>query len=220
MYKKVGVSISADFKKLHGDCAVDQPFAGYIELGRMAKDRNTAKQQNVGLVELTGTLLRRSLKNDPTIRISTHWANAKLSQDFIDHAARNVYATWAIFDTLNKIHLPQPISATSPAGTPITLHATDGQPVAHGIIAFERPKKFRGVNVTPTRVIITVSEVAVPGYLIPASLQEDKTSRPLSAFSDPPFSIVSAVRSLRTHPLPVVPSGELMLLNQMIIILN
>lgn len=149
-----------------------------------------------------------------------HWANAKLSQDFIDHATRNVYATWAIFDTLNKIHLPQPISATSPAGMPITLHTTDSQPVAHGIIAFEHLKQFQGVNVTPTRVIITVSEVVVPGYLIPTSLQEDKTSQPLSAFGDPPFSIVSAVCSLCTHPLPVVPLGELMLLNQMITILN
>jgi 3'-5' exonuclease len=204
-HKKVGVSIAADLKKLQGDCNVNRPFTGYVELGGMAKDRNAAERRNIGLVALTGTVLRRNLKNDPTIRISTHWAEAQLSQDFINYAALNVYATWAVYDTLDRMDVPQPISATSPAGTLVTLHATDGQPVADGIIAFDRPKQFHGVNVTPGRAIVTVSEVMVPSYLIPASLQEDKISRPLSHFGNPPFSILSAVRSLRTRSAP---SGE------------
>jgi hypothetical protein len=198
----VGVSIAADFKKLQGDCNVNRPFTGYVELGGMAKGRNAAEQWNIGLVALTGTILQWNLRNDPTIRISTHWAEAQLSQDFINYAALNVYATWAVYDTLNRMDVPQPIS---PAGTLVTLHATDGQPVANGIIAFDQPKQFHGVNVTPGRAIVTVSEVMVPSYLIPASLQEDKISRPLSHFGNPPFSILSAVHSLQTRSAP---SGE------------
>jgi hypothetical protein len=79
----VGVSITADFKKLPGDCNINRPFTGYVELGGVAKDRNAAERQNIGLVALIGTKLQRNLKNDPTIQVSTHWAEAQLSQDLL-----------------------------------------------------------------------------------------------------------------------------------------
>jgi hypothetical protein len=193
------VNIGADFKKLQADCRIDRPFVGDIELGRMARERGAAKRNNVGLAELTATLLWRNLKKDPTVSVSTHWADAELGHDFITTAKLNVYATWAVYDTLDHIDVPHPITSDSPAGMAITLHANDGQPVAHGIIAFDRPPKFEGVNVTANRAIIIVSEVSVPGYLIPASLRADKTPTALSSLGRPPFSILCTTRSLCTR---------------------
>jgi hypothetical protein len=89
----VGVNIGADFKKLQADCRIDQPFVGDIKLGRMASKRGAAKQNNVGLAELTATLLGRNLKKDPTVNVSTSWADAELGHDFITTAELNVYAT-------------------------------------------------------------------------------------------------------------------------------
>ncbi|KAG2116808.1 hypothetical protein DEU56DRAFT_761486 [Suillus clintonianus] len=76
LFKKVGVSVGADFKRLQNDCgmhhgaASDEPFAGHVELGAMAKERGATVKRTVGLAELVGILLGRHLPKDPQVRVS------------------------------------------------------------------------------------------------------------------------------------------------------
>ncbi|KAG2038645.1 hypothetical protein BDR03DRAFT_1009628 [Suillus americanus] len=76
----------------------------------------------------------------------------------------------------------------------------DGQEVAHGIVSLQRPSAVDGINVTSTRVVMTISMVLVPSFLMPASLCKAKKAIPLSSFGSPPFLVVTHVRSLRVCP--------------------
>jgi 3'-5' exonuclease len=195
----VGVNIGADFKKLQKDCGLAQPFCGNVELRALAKERNVSNRKNVGLADLCGNLLHRYLKKDPTVRISSHWADAQLAQDFLDYAVMDVYATWAVYENLMRIKAPQSVSPETPRGTLVTLHATDRKPVAQGCIALERPDKCQGVNVTARRVVIIITDVLVSSYLIPGSLRGDRQSVALFKCGETPFSILTTYRALRTR---------------------
>ncbi|GBE82644.1 hypothetical protein SCP_0410290 [Sparassis crispa] len=204
-YKKVGVNISADFKKLQADCgfiAKDAEFSGQIELGTMAVERNAAKRKNTSLVDLSASILRCALIKDPMIRVSTHWSDSELSQEFVNYAALDVFATWEIFHHLNGMAISQPVTAESLGGTAVTLHSTDGTLVASGIVALDhRPTNLHGVTVTNSRVIVTISNIHVPGYLHPAYLCPSHKATAISTMGTPPFSIVAYAKHLCTSPL-------------------
>ncbi|KAG2059870.1 hypothetical protein BDR06DRAFT_967438 [Suillus hirtellus] len=139
LFKKVGVSVGADFKRLQNDCgihhgiALDELFAGHMEWGAMAKECGATVKRTVGLAKLIRILLGRHLPKDPQVHVSPQWADAVLPQEYINYAVLNVYA------------VSQPIVATTPSGTAIALLAPDGQEVAHGIVALEHPPALNGV---------------------------------------------------------------------------
>jgi hypothetical protein len=93
--------------------------------------------------------------------------------------------------------------------------ANDGKEVAHGIVALERPKALNGVNLTPTRVAVTISKVIISSFLLSPSLCPSKRSVSLDSFGQPPFTIVSNSRNLCVcilgHDMvqpPVTPQSE------------
>ncbi|KAG0696824.1 hypothetical protein DFH29DRAFT_1024356, partial [Suillus ampliporus] len=206
LFKKVGVSIGADFKRLQNDCgmhhgaASDEPFAGHMELGAMAKEHGATVKRTVGLAELVGILLGRHLPKDPQVRVSPRWADAVLPQEYINYAVLDVYAVSQVHLQLVGMDIAQPVVATTPSGTAIALLAPDGKEVAHGIVALERPPALNGVDVSPKRVVMTVSKVLVPSFLLPARLQKAKQAKSLASFSSTPFSIVADIRNLRICP--------------------
>ncbi|KAK2467285.1 hypothetical protein APHAL10511_000834 [Amanita phalloides] len=213
-FKKAGVNISASFKRLQRDCAfgpLDPPFAGQVELGTMALSRGAATRRNVSLVELAGTLLRRFLPKDPQICVSSHWADPQLPDAYIEHAVLNAYAVHEVYQHLSEMEACRPVTADMAGGTPVMLCAPDGSEVAHGIIALERPKSLNGVDVTATRMVITVSKVLVPGFLLPARLSQSKQARPLSDHGQPPFTLLCEMRHLKvclsTHEDALAPSS-------------
>ncbi|CDO73771.1 hypothetical protein BN946_scf185015.g99 [Trametes cinnabarina] len=209
LYRKVGVNISADFKRLHADCGfatTDPPFAGHFELGAMAVSRNAALRRNVSLTELVRNVLRRSVEKDPVIRVSTHWADRELLPEFIHYAALDVYAVWEVYSALGTMDSAQLVTSESSGGTSVALYAPDGRRVALGILALDRVSTLEGVKVTKSRSVMTVGSVDVPGFIHPAALCPTRKATPLATFGQPPFQLVVPMNMLRTCPTVSVPS--------------
>ena len=125
------------------------------------------------------------------------------------HAVLEVYAMWSLYTTLTTVKLPERVTSSASAGTPVVMHAPDGRAIAQGVIALDRPATFNGVNVTKSRVIMIVQEVYVPGYLISPTLSSSHTPTPLSAFGQPPFSILCQANHLETNPAAAIIGNHL-----------
>ena len=102
------------------------PFAGQVEIGRMAYDRHAALQVNVGLPTLCQTILRHQIDRDPEICLSPVWASVNLSSEFSAHAVLEVYVMWSLYATLNFIRLSEKVFSLTAAGTPVIMRAADG----------------------------------------------------------------------------------------------
>ncbi|KAJ8582357.1 hypothetical protein M405DRAFT_876164 [Rhizopogon salebrosus TDB-379] len=202
LFKKVGVNIGADFKRLQNDCGMDtrqsEPFVGQVELGGMAKERGAAVKKTAGLAELVATFLHRHLLKDPQVRISPRWADPVLPPEYTSYAVLDVYSVSLVYQQLAGMDIARPVRADTPGGTEIALLAPDGQEVAHGIVALERPPAVDGIDVTPKRVVMTVSNVLVPSFLVPARMHgRTKQAKSLASFGSTPFLIVADVCNLR-----------------------
>ena len=86
----------------------------------------------------------------------------------------------------------------TPGGTPVKMLAPDGRIITEGIIALDQPTVFNGVNVSTTRVVMTVEKVHVPAYLINPTLLLSRQPTPLSAFGSVPFNLLTQLNHLRT----------------------
>lgn len=202
-YLKVGVDITANLERLHKELipsSCSTSFAGHLEIGRMAYNRRAALHPSIRLPTLCRNILRHRIDRDPSICISPVWASTNLPSEFSAHASLEVYAMWSLYTTLNSVKLPEKVSSLTPAGTPVIMRAPDGRVIAQGVIALDRPAKFEGINVTKSRVIMVVQEVSVPGYLISPTLLSSHAPTPLSAFGQPPFSILCQSNHLETNP--------------------
>jgi len=115
------------------------------------------------------------------------------------YATLDAYATFVVHLQLAGMAVAPPVTASTPAGTSVVLISPDGNQVACGIIAIEQPPMLNGVILTSSQSVMTVSQVLVPGFLIPASLCGTgiKHSQPLSSHGNPPFSLSANNSSLR-----------------------
>ncbi|KAG6836301.1 hypothetical protein H0H93_009317 [Arthromyces matolae] len=199
---KVGVKVNADMKRLFADCKFtekDQPFVGAVELGHMAKQKNIAMTAGIGLADLAAQVLKRFLPKDPSVRVSTAWDNPELSNTQKSYAALDVYATWQVFEALNSTSSGSSITQTTPGGTSISLLSPDRSTiVAHGIITPDQPKALCGVNVTKTRIVVTVTSILVPGHIVSGELMHSKEDTPFNAFPPTPFHLVCKLKHLQT----------------------
>lgn len=210
--RKVGVRIDADLARLYRDCGfsegTDDRFVGGIDLARLAKERNATPKATTGLADLCSTLLRSFLPKDPAIRVSTAWDNDPLSDEQIQYAALDAFASWRVFEALNSMSKPQQIDASTPGGTAVSIISADRtHVVAHGHVALDRPKVHEGINVTKTRVLITVTSVEVPGHIISGDLLPSHQPTPLHEFPDPPFNLLCAAKHICTRIIPVTPQS-------------
>ena len=132
---------------------------------------------------------------------------AELSAEQIQYAIRDAWVSLQIYNQLSKIKIPGPLSEPALPGTQVILRHSDGQSIAHGWISHQiGGSSHKGVNITKTRVLLTVSEVLVPAAIIPLHNQA------LQSFGDPLFDIVVKCNHLRTfhptHPPPLPPSSQ------------
>ena len=201
---KLGVQVKADLTRLYNDCGFknssELPFLGALELGSMAKDRNVTDHARVSLSDLTALVLRRHLRKDPSLRVSTRWNDPELSSEQETYAALDVYAALAIYEAFSTIPSVGPVTSSTPAGTKVQLMSrVGGLVVAYGYIARHQPKQFDGVNVSKSRVVITVTSITVPAYLVRAELLSSHQDTPLSNLgSQLPFPLLCRLRDLRT----------------------
>ena len=154
----------------------------------------------MGLTDLTAAVLRHYLPKDPSIRISTEWDNKELSDEQKAYAALDVFASWRIFQSLTTTPIGTVVEAATPGGTPISLLSNDQSLViAHGHIVPDRPKKHLGINVSKTRVLVTVTSIIIPGHIISGDLLPSHQDTPLSAFPDPPFTLLCKASHVRVR---------------------
>ncbi|KIK31684.1 hypothetical protein CY34DRAFT_33571, partial [Suillus luteus UH-Slu-Lm8-n1] len=183
--RKIGVQVKGDLTRLYNDCGFSNsdelPFAGALELGPMAKDRNITDRARVSLSDLTGLVLQQHLPKDESVRVSTRWDDPELSSEQETYAALDVYAAWAIYKKFSTIPSIGPVTPSTPAGTQVQLMSrVGGLPVAYGYITRHQPKQFDGVNVTKTRVVVTIISITVPAYLVRAELLSSHQETSLS----------------------------------------
>ncbi|KAF9231724.1 hypothetical protein BU15DRAFT_82048 [Melanogaster broomeanus] len=203
VYKKVGTDIAAKFKHLHGNCGptTGPPFSGHVDVGTLTRARCATILGTTSTPALCTALLHRCFTEDPTICISTSWAHADLSPVFIQYATLDAFAAWAIHEALTKTSVPHTVNDSTPGATPVTMFAPDGKPLAHGIIALDRPATFHGVKVTKTQTVMVVKQVLVPSYLISPQLVEAHAPTPLSVFGPVPFTLLCSTTHLQTRPV-------------------
>lgn len=202
-YAKIGVRLAAGLKKLQDDCGQVNlnGFGGHCELGAMAFEQlhDQISCRTLGLADLVSSVLQHALPQDPTVWVSPRWADKGLVKPFIDQAVLNAYAIMMVHERLSVMESGIRVSMHTPRGTPVTLYSTDQKAVAHGVIALDHPSNYLAVNLTPTRALMTVTTVIVPGYLLPCSFCPSHQETALSAFGQPPFNIVCSAHHLFTR---------------------
>lgn len=188
--------------RLFKDCGFtskDVPFMGAIELGSLAKQQNLVGRVNTSLADLVKIILKRYLPKDETIRVSLAWDDIKLPQTHLEYAQLDVYACWALRESLMDATTSDYATSSTPVGTPVKLLSRDNSSVvAVGFISPERPAKFKGVRVTNTRVLVNVTSVNQPGYLVRSDLVLPHEELALSQLATAiPFTLLCNAKDVR-----------------------
>lgn len=203
--RKVGCHIQADLTRLFKDCGFsserDQAFAGALELGALAKSRNLVQRANTSLADMLAATRRLFLPKEESIRVSTAWDDINLPKTHLEYAALDAYATWLVFDAMITTASDEPVTMNTTPGTPIRLWSRNRSTiVARGFIALDRPKSFKGVNVTRNRAVVTITSVQVPGYLVRKDLLKSELNVSLGSImsqSPCPFSLLCSIKDLQ-----------------------
>lgn len=211
------MAVSGDLICLFKDCGFqpehDIPFSGAVNHGQYEKLWNAAPKASVGLADLTVNVLRHHLSKDPAICVSMDWDTPHLTDAQINYVSLDVYAAWAIYNTLSSISAGTPINHNAPGGTPVSLYGPDlSHVVAQGHIAMERPKDHLGVALTPHRVLVPITTVLNPGHIVPWALLGTKSSpaqdTPLLAMPSPPFTLVCVCTQVNSGAA-LIPSSSI-----------
>jgi hypothetical protein len=155
---------------------------------------------HISLTDLTALMLHRNLPKDASIRVSTKWDDPVLSPEQEKYAALDVYGASAIFESFSAIPSCGPVTSSTPVGTQVQLMSQNGGlAVAYGHIACHQPKQLDGVNVSKTRIVITVMSILVPAYLVRADLRPYHQETPISSLvTQSPFPLLCYQRDLQT----------------------
>ncbi|KAG6835342.1 hypothetical protein H0H93_002451 [Arthromyces matolae] len=222
--KKVGVHIKADFTRFFKDCGFgpnDAPFLGAVELGAISKERQLTQRANISLADLTAIVLRKHLLKDADIRVSSAWDNAELTDQQTTYAALDVYAAWAIYNAFTHIAVGKLATSSTTGGTPVKLLSRDTTSVvAYGFISPYRSKDINTVQVTNKHVIVNVTSILQPAYLVRGELLKSRVDTPLHQITiHTPFLLLCLAQDVqittsgspldasekRSAPLPSLP---------------
>ena len=200
VYRKIGLDISVTFKYLQSDCSpitgTGPIFTGHVDLGMLMRSCCATILGTMSTPALCAALLHRHFNKDPSICISTLWVDTELNPGFLQYAAPDAFTMWSIHDVLSKADAPHVVNDSTPDGTPVTMFAPDGRPLAHGVVTLDCPATFCGFNVMKTRMVMVVKQVLVPSYLISPQLVESCVPTLLSTFGPTPFCVLCLILHL------------------------
>jgi hypothetical protein len=189
---KVGRCVSGDLKYLQESCGSTTPFVGGVDLAKLAKERLVIQNATVSLAELCAIVLKHQLPKNVTERVGTLWEEKELSQEQIQYAASDVYASLRIYEALSLISLPKVLPSVLLPGLYVLLFGDNkSRLVARGQISpYNSRSSFDNINITSSRCILEIQEVIVPGAII-----GPHRKRTLESFGPVPFHVVC----LRSH---------------------
>ena len=211
--RKFGVHVKHDMTRLFNDCGFsshDVPFTGTVELGALTQKHHLTNRANVSLSDLMSIILHHYLPKDESIQVSTAWDNETLSDTQVRYATLDVYASWALCDALIALPAHESISAMTAAGTPVKLLSCDhSATVAVGFITAGRGIEFNGVNVTKTRVVVDITSVFQPAYLVCPELSKSRLEVPIATLATSfPFALLCHIKDLEVTSISSMQLGE------------
>ena len=192
---KVGRLVNGDLAYLQKACHSPEPFIGGIDLAKFAKDRRVASTAQSTLADLCALTLKKRLNKNVPECISQAWEDMTLTEEQLNYAARDVYASLAIYQYLSTVDVPCHLPAKPTALQPVLLYNADNTVViAEGqISAHFGDVQYDGINITPTKIVIDVLKVLVPGAIVTSHAK-----RALNSFGPVPFTVVFLRSHLRT----------------------
>ncbi|KAG6835921.1 hypothetical protein H0H93_013330 [Arthromyces matolae] len=193
---KVGRCVTGDLKYLQQACGSQIPFVGGLDIGKLAKDRLLVSTARTSLADLCATILKRRLNKNTPVRISSTWDSHDLTEDQIRYAAVDAHASLSVYNPVISIPSPQCFSTRPEVGTPVLLFSNDNtRVVARGVVSqHQNNSNYMNINITPTRAVIEVQQVLVPGALIANGVLPQHA---LESFGHVPFHIVCLYSHLR-----------------------
>ena len=192
---KVGRLVNGDLGYLQKASHSPYPFIGGLDLAKFAKDRRVVPNAQCSLSDLCALLLKKQLNKNVPERISQAWEDITLTDDQLNYAARDAYASLVIYQHLSTIDVPRHLPSSLTALIPILLYNSDNTVIiAEGQISMHfNESQHDGINITQTKTVIDILKVLVPGAIISSHVKHV-----LNSFGPVPFSVVALRSHLRT----------------------
>ncbi|KAF6763228.1 hypothetical protein DFP72DRAFT_1000650 [Ephemerocybe angulata] len=194
--RKVGRMVAGDMKQQIVEPS--SPFSGAMDLAAYAKERNVVSNARISLSDLCAIVLGTMLRKNVSERFSMAWEQDELTDEQVQYAACDAYAPLLIYQELSKLRVPQPLPSILPpeSAVDVLLYNQDRSTVlASGYLSPRPfPIEFDEIHLTPTRALVTITEVRVPGALLTSH-----HDRSLSSFGPPPFQVVCKRTFLRMY---------------------
>ncbi len=194
--RKAGRQVNSDLRYLQ-DRVNAPPFIGALDLAYFAKERHVVSNARCSLSDLCAITLQKCLRKNVSERLSMAWEHDVLTMEQIRYAACDAYAPLLIFQELSKLDIPKRLTDEQVVPlTPVILYNSDNTVIiARGCLSANlHLRSFDGLNLSPSRILLDISEVVVP-----AAIMSTHHKQPLSAFGAPPFSLVCLRSHVRTH---------------------
>lgn len=192
---KVGRLVNGDLIYLQKACHSPEPFVSGIDLAKFAKDRRVVPTAQCSLADLCAITLKKRLNKNVPERISQAWEDITLTEEQLNYAARDAYASLIIHQYLSTVDVPCRLPTKLTALVPVLFYNADNTVIiAEGQLSTRLgDAQYDGINVTSSKTVIDVLKVLVPGALVTSHAR-----RALNSFGPVPFSIVALRSHLRT----------------------
>jgi len=107
---KAGRLVNADLTYLQKAIKSQVSFIGGdrgVDLAKIAKDRHVTTSAQLSLADLCAFILNKRLNKNVSERISQSWEDTTLTQEQLNYAACDAYASLLLYQYLSKVDFPQ-----------------------------------------------------------------------------------------------------------------
>jgi hypothetical protein len=161
------------------------------------------------LKELSALVLGFKLNKNDTIRVSTEWENANLSQDQIMYIAQDAHASKCIYEKLVELEKYGNVPQNAAPGLPVIIYQEDGQKIiAYGTWSSLNSEENAvidniALHTSDKLVAIEIQKISVPGAII-----ESHKNQALKDFGPPPFRLVCKRKQVHVSVIQEIESDE------------
>ncbi|KAG6817426.1 hypothetical protein H0H93_007293, partial [Arthromyces matolae] len=203
---KAGRQVNGDLRRLAiATGHEDSTFQGGLDLATYAKERLVTTNGQMSLADLTAVILGQCLAKDQVERVDCNWSNLDLSDSQIQYASRDAWVSLCLFNKISQFPEPKllPTSHAASIGLPVVILTEDHKNIAARgrISSAVSSTSIDGINITPTRTVVTVTEV-----LVPATIMSQHRKQSLQQLGLVPFDTVAHRTHIRVIGTPTITS--------------